>query len=76
MPAVMNMWDIAAGILLAAGLIVGIVLGFRRNERFVGCVALIFASAIIIWRAEAWHAASEPPSREALMAKYGLTDHQ
>lgn len=88
MPAAMNFWDVAAGILLAAGLIMGIMWGTRRrgSERPFLWICAIFAAVIVIWRAGAWFETTEAYAHGPgstvhvadLYSKYGLTppDHQ
>jgi hypothetical protein len=71
----MNLWDIAAGILIGAGLIMGMVWGVKRGgaERPFYWACLMVACAIVMWRTSVWyHGPEAQPAAADLYAKYDL----
>ena len=56
----MDFWDITAGILIAAFLIVAMAYGLRdrhnfRGDRALGIMGVLFAVAIVVWRGNCWY---------------------
>jgi hypothetical protein len=75
----MTFWDIAAGILIGAGLIMGMVWGAKRggSERPFFWICGALACFVILWRGAVWHDGTERAKAD-LYAKYGITpvNHQ
>lgn len=51
----MTLWDIAAGILLAFGVIGMILYGVRNHDRGLFIGGLVFMAVIVCWRLAIWH---------------------
>lgn len=83
MPAPLTFWDIAAGILIGGGLIMGMCWGARRsgNDRAFFWICAGLAAFVIGWRTLIWHGDIPGEHRQSvadLYAEYGIvpSDHQ
>lgn len=74
----MTFWDIAAGILVAFGLIAGIIRGSRSQaDRPMLYICAGLAIFIVLFRGACWHGLAcevdGHPKASELSARYGLT---
>lgn len=73
---IVNLWDVAAGMMIAFMVVAGLIYGLRNDEKFVAAVAAVAMAAIIIWRANCWYSGACVDAGPPPISAVSLTAHQ